>query len=916
MTRLQLQTSFLLAFSIFAFLNGGVNGQQVDYSIRLQGGLTDFEGRVEIYYQGSWGTICDDQWDNNDATVVCQQLGYLGTAVAKTEAFFGEGTGDIVLDDVDCVGTESFLGRCQAKPLGDHNCGHGEDAGVVCSSPGGEVGNSIRLVGGSNDLEGRVEVFYKGAWGTVCDDEWDIRDAGVVCRQLGFHGTATPRVSSYFGGGSGDIVLDNVQCLGTELYLAKCPSSTKHNCGHTEDAGVTCTDDDVTVGLPIRLEGGSSELEGRVEIFYEGAWGTVCDDSWDDMDAQVVCRQLGFLGHARALESAHFGTGTGEILMDNVQCVGTELTLGACVADIAEHNCAHSEDASVICSDGSNVIEDYSIRLRGGGTSHEGRVEVFLYGEWGTVCDDDWGINDARVICRQLGFPKASYAKTSAYFGEGQGEILLDNVACSGFESHLRDCEATRFTHNCGHGEDAGVICSDEDGNFVDSAETWGKVRLVGGDTANDGAVEVFIGGRWDKVCDDEWDTNDAEVVCHQLGYKGARGYTTSATYPASEGSKFVMSDVACAGSETRLVNCPYDSTPTCFYFEVAGVQCEPPMYGDIRLFGGNLRSEGRLEIYTTNGWGTVCDQDWHESDAEVVCRELGFTGVTTSNLDGDFGVGNYPIAVTSVYCSGLENQFVDCQMPSMETSSFCTHDNDVAIKCSTPANIGETIGIIVGILIGLVLLISCCWCCCKASPKDETTTVTAAAPVTNGAGTREGYIPVSQSPGVITHPPVASYSPAQNTVSLNPSGQYVEPPPPTYQDVITTPSAYPVTIPVATPAYPGAATAPPLYEGYPAPNPGAPAYPPPSQTQMAYPPPAQPYPPPAQPYPPPSGVQQTIPTQSAPSGDSELPYPTTQSAPSGDSETPYPTTPSAPSGDSELPYPTTQLTPSAPTNV
>ena len=108
------------------------------------------------------------------------------------------------------------------------------------------VGYSIRLIGGSNDLEGRVEVFYKGAWGTVCDDEWDIRDAGVVCRQLGFDGTATPRVASYFGGGSGDIVLDNVQCLGTELYLAKCTSSTDHNCGHTEDAGVTCTDDDVT----------------------------------------------------------------------------------------------------------------------------------------------------------------------------------------------------------------------------------------------------------------------------------------------------------------------------------------------------------------------------------------------------------------------------------------------------------------------------------------------------------------------------------------------------------------------------------------------------------------------------------------------------------------------------------------------
>ena len=113
-------------------------------------------------------------------------------------------------------------------------------------------------------------------------------------------------------------------------------------------------------------------------------------------------------------------------------------------------------------------LVDYSVRLRGGGTSHEGRVEVFLNGEWGTVCDDDWGINDAKVICRQLGFPKARYAKTSAFFGEGQGEILLDDVGCVGFESHLRDCTAM-FTHNCGHGEDASVICSDEDGNFVDS---------------------------------------------------------------------------------------------------------------------------------------------------------------------------------------------------------------------------------------------------------------------------------------------------------------------------------------------------------------------------------------------------------------------------------------------------------------
>ena len=116
-------------------------------------------------------------------------------------------------------------------------------------------------------------------------------------------------------------------------------------------------------GIGVRLVGGTSELEGRVEIFHEGAWGTICDDSWDSMDAQVVCRQLGFLGQARALGSAHFGMGTGEIVMDNVQCVGTELTLRACDADIAEHNCAHSKDASVICSDGNNMIGKFCFLL-------------------------------------------------------------------------------------------------------------------------------------------------------------------------------------------------------------------------------------------------------------------------------------------------------------------------------------------------------------------------------------------------------------------------------------------------------------------------------------------------------------------------------------------------------------------------
>jgi len=102
-----------------------------------------------------------------------------------------------------------------------------------------------------------------------------------------------------------------------------------------------------------------------------------------------------------------------------------------------------------------------SVRLVGGNSTHEGRVEIFLHGEWGTVCDDDWTITDANVVCKQLGYSEgASAAHKSAHFGQGTGIIWLDDVQCTGSEEHLYDCtNAGAGIHNCGHEKDAGVTC-------------------------------------------------------------------------------------------------------------------------------------------------------------------------------------------------------------------------------------------------------------------------------------------------------------------------------------------------------------------------------------------------------------------------------------------------------------------------
>ena len=112
-------------------------------SIRLVGGATDNEGRVEVYHNGAWGTVCDDRWDINDANVVCRQLGYSRATFARENSAFGQGSGPIYYDEVACTGTESRLADCDHNGIGINDCGHSEDAGVVCYDPPGQLNSNV-----------------------------------------------------------------------------------------------------------------------------------------------------------------------------------------------------------------------------------------------------------------------------------------------------------------------------------------------------------------------------------------------------------------------------------------------------------------------------------------------------------------------------------------------------------------------------------------------------------------------------------------------------------------------------------------------------------------------------------------------------------------------------------------------------
>ncbi|KAL6105042.1 hhipl1 [Pungitius sinensis] len=113
-----------------------------DGVVRLVGdqqGRSD-RGRVEIYVNRNWGTVCDDLWTTKNAAVVCRQLGFRYALKAAKNSEFGEGKDlQILLDDVECHGTESNLLDCKHAGVGTHNCAHYEDAGVICGNSDVEI---------------------------------------------------------------------------------------------------------------------------------------------------------------------------------------------------------------------------------------------------------------------------------------------------------------------------------------------------------------------------------------------------------------------------------------------------------------------------------------------------------------------------------------------------------------------------------------------------------------------------------------------------------------------------------------------------------------------------------------------------------------------------------------------------------
>ncbi|WAR24054.1 DMBT1-like protein [Mya arenaria] len=302
-----------------------------------------------------------------------------------------------------------------------------------------------------------------------------------------------------------------------------------------------------------------------------------------------------------------------------------------------------------------NALAISNVRLEEGSGRYEGRVEVSIAGIWGTICDDGFDMDDAKVVCRMLNMSATGFLH-QARRGQGSGPIYLRNLACEGHETNINQCSYGINVSVCSHSDDVSVICSEIQ-----------NMRLANGIGLYDGRIEIQVNGSWGLIC----------------------GYSSQ--------TRYYFSDV-------RLAPGPYHGRVELKVNNTWGTVCgngfdnnDANVISDIRrralnitearIINGTSPYIGRAEIKVNGTWGTICDNGFHSYDTSTTCKMLGLKGADVYS-NARYGQGSGPVFIDDLICYSYSASLNECRYLKY---NLCSHQRDVSVACYGPhLNISE----------------------------------------------------------------------------------------------------------------------------------------------------------------------------------------------------------------------------------
>ncbi|XP_065327683.1 scavenger receptor cysteine-rich type 1 protein M130-like [Pelmatolapia mariae] len=694
-------------------------------SVRLLKGSSLCSGRLQVKSNQSWSSVCEDDFDLQDAEVVCSELG-CGPPSLLQGALYGEVEAPVWSREFQCGGHESALLDCRSSGSVRSSCSPGKAAGLTCSEP-------VRLVGGASRCAGTLEV-RRGEWRPVAMDIWTLKDAAAVCGQMNC-GSAVS-VGNTQNSSQRSVWWVESLCVQAGYALKECASADRSD----STLDVTCSDS-------VRLLKGSSLCSGRLQVKSNQRWSSVCEDDFDLQDAEVVCSELG-CGPPSLLQGALYGEVEAPVWSREFQCGGHESALLDCRSSgSVRSSCSPGKAAGLTCSEpvrlvggasrcagtlevkqglwgsveasgwtlmdaavacreldcGSAVLTGSrnaswdgptwkikpgcvksgstlrecatssqsptvlelicsdSVRLLNGSSLCSGRLQVKSNQRWSSVCEDDFDLQDAEVVCRELGCGPPSLLQ-GALYGEVEAPVWSREFQCGGHESALLDCRSSGSVRSsCSPGKAAGLTCSE-------------PVRLVGGASRCAGTLEVRR-GEWRPVAMDIWTLKDAAAVCGQMNCGSA--VSVGNTQSSSQRSVWWVESL-CVQAGYALKECASadrsDST--------LDITCSD----SVRLLKGSSLCSGRLQVKSNQRWSSVCEEDFDLQDAEVVCRELG-CGPPSLLQGALYGEVEAPVWSREFQCGGHESALLDCRSSGSVRNS-CSPGKAAGLTCSEPVRL------------------------------------------------------------------------------------------------------------------------------------------------------------------------------------------------------------------------------------